>query len=117
MPRDAAFSCPEDIMQFIAGELGEGGRMISIRLFCHDARPDQVVCIMGMPVDVRSRAMDNGNPYAAGSNLTKVFSLSAAFRCPNRLDGNLHVHSCDACHAVLDGARVVMDTDPLRRTL
>ncbi len=117
MGYDTAFLNPEEIFRFIAAGSDHDGGRNSVRLFCHEGRPRQVMCILGAPLDDQSRILANGSLYAARSGLTKVFYVSEAFRCANRKDGQLAVRSCDDCHAALHGTRITILQDGQPRSL
>lgn len=110
-PLSAAAS-PETVMQHFAQSFAGTEVTGRLRLFCHGAMPERVMCILELPSRWRSRP-DGPGEILARSTVSRAYQVVAAFACPGRSDaGQLKGHACDACRARLHKGALHVDPAP-----
>lgn len=107
-----AWTTPEavmgDFVQTLAGTEASG----RVRLFCHAAVPERLLCILELPARLRARS-DGRGEYEARSTLSRAYRISPSFSCSGRTDGRLTGQACDDCQVRIDAGAVRTVAEPL----
>lgn len=100
-----AWTTPEAVMGDFVRTLAGAQASGHVRLFCHAAVPERLLCILELPARLRARS-DGRGEYEARSTLSRAYRISPSFTCSGRADGRLTGQACDDCRARIEAGAV-----------